>query len=347
MPAKPVGVYGDSRNGWYFKVTLGRDPLTGRRLQVTRRGFRTATEAARARRDLIARVDVGAVRPSSTVLTVNELLDLYLDGLDADERLSAKTRFDYRHYAQDYVRPLLGAKKVRDLTPDGVVAWQRALTKGGGVKNGKPLAANTIRLARSPLSGALKLAVSMGVLGVNPAAAVPRPRAPRSIPKHWTPEQAREFLDLMEGDRTYPVLAFLLGSGLRIGELVYCAGQTSISLGATCGWWTLPPRSATTSVASAGKSGRRANHRPRRRPRPGPAPATDHAEPRAPRSSDVREERFRLHEAERRLLPPAVLVADDRPLLRGASAAAAHGPRAAAYECDSDVGQWCAAQGRG
>jgi integrase len=221
MPAKPVGVYGNARSGWYFKVSLGRDPLTGRRTQVTRRGFRTAAEAARARRGLISRVDVGVLRPSSTVLTVNQLLDLYLDGLDADDRLSAKTRFDYRHYAQDYVRPLLGDKKVRDLTPDAVVAWQRALTKGGGVKNGKPLAANTIRLARSPLSGALKLAVSMGVLAINPAAAVPRPRAPRSIPKHWTPEQAREFLDLMEGDRTYPVLAFLLGSGLRIGELVW------------------------------------------------------------------------------------------------------------------------------
>jgi hypothetical protein len=64
-------------------------------------------------------VDVGAVRPSSTVLTVNQLLDLYLDGLDADERPSAKTRFDYRHYAQDYVRPLLGDRKVRDLTRTG------------------------------------------------------------------------------------------------------------------------------------------------------------------------------------------------------------------------------------
>ena len=63
------------------------------------------------------------------MITVNESLDLYLDGLDADERLSAKTRFDYRHYAQDYVRPLLGGKKVRDLTPEAVVAWQRALTK--------------------------------------------------------------------------------------------------------------------------------------------------------------------------------------------------------------------------
>lgn len=61
----------------------------------------------------------------------------------------------------------------------------------------------------------------MGVIGINPAAAVPRPKAPRSIPKHWTPEQAREFLGLMEGDRTYPLWAFLMGSGLRIGELVW------------------------------------------------------------------------------------------------------------------------------
>jgi integrase len=100
------------------------------------------------------------------------------------------------------------------------VAWQRRLAKSGGTKNGRPLAPNTIRLARAPLAGALRLAVSMGLLGVNPVSVVPRPRAARSVPRHWSPEQAREFLTLMEGDRTYAVWAFLLGSGLRIGELV-------------------------------------------------------------------------------------------------------------------------------
>jgi integrase len=221
VAARPEGVYPDGRGGWYFKVSLGREPLTGQRVQVTRRGFRTAAEAGRARRDMTGRVDAGLVSRRASTLTINDLLDLYLDGLDADGRLSAKTRFDYRLYADGYVRPLLGAKKVRDLTPDAVVAWQRALSKKGGTKNGKPLAANTIRLARSPLSGALKLAVSMGVVTVNPVTVVPRPRAARSIPKHWSPEQARDFLSLMEGDRTYPLWAFLLGSGLRIGEAVW------------------------------------------------------------------------------------------------------------------------------
>jgi integrase len=221
MPAKPQGVYEDGRGRWYFKVTLGRDPLTGKRVQITQRGFRTAAEAGRARRDALAKIDTGQVRPSSNLLTVNELLDLYLDGIDADGRLSAKTCFDYRHYADKYVRPVLGNRKVRDVTPEVVLAWQRKVLKAGGVKHGQALAPNTVRLARSPLSGAMKLAVSMGVIAVSPTVAVPRPRPVRSIPRHWSPEQAREFLALMEGDRLYPLWAFLLSSGLRIGELVW------------------------------------------------------------------------------------------------------------------------------
>ncbi|MDQ6927677.1 MAG: site-specific integrase [Actinomycetota bacterium] len=221
MPAKPEGVYSDGRGGWYLKVTLGTDPLTGKRVQITKRGFRTAGEAGRERRELLGKVDAGLVRPSSKLLTVDELLDLYLDGIDADGRLSVKTRFDYRNQADKFVRPLLGARKVRDITPEVVLAWQRKLLKGGAVKTGKPLAPNTVRLARAPLAGAMKLAVSTGVIAVNPLVAAPRPRAAQTIPRHWTPEQAREFLGLMEGDRTYPIWAFLLGSGLRIGELVW------------------------------------------------------------------------------------------------------------------------------
>ncbi len=36
MPAKPDG----ARRAWYFKVTLGRDPLSGKRVQITKRGYR-------------------------------------------------------------------------------------------------------------------------------------------------------------------------------------------------------------------------------------------------------------------------------------------------------------------
>lgn len=50
---------------------------------------------------------------------------------------------------------------------------------------------------------------------------VPRPKQRRSIARHWTPEQAREFLIWQDEDWLYSLWAFLLGSGLRIGELVW------------------------------------------------------------------------------------------------------------------------------
>lgn len=221
MPTKPAGVYADGRGGWYFKADLGKDPLTGKRVQITKRGYHTAASAGRARRDLVEQADRGLVTARSAGLTVNELLDLYLDGLDADDKLSAKTRFDYRRNADGYIRPTLGPRKVRDVTPDVILAWQRALTKGGGVKSGKALAPNTVRLARAPLAGAFKLALASGVVAVNPMLTAARPAPKRSIPRHWSPEQARTFLGFLKGDRTYPVWAFLLGAGLRIGELVW------------------------------------------------------------------------------------------------------------------------------
>lgn len=109
MPARPEGVYSDGRGGWYFKVTVGRDPLTGRRDQITRRGFRTASEAAKARRQVEAGIDSGRLKPSPAGMTVNELMELYLE-LAAGEYLVVG--------AED-AEPAVA--EVVDVRPDGVV----------------------------------------------------------------------------------------------------------------------------------------------------------------------------------------------------------------------------------
>jgi hypothetical protein len=107
MPATPEGVYPDKGGQWYFTVTLGRDPLTGRREQIIRRGYRTATKAAKARRELLDKKDRGQIKVSASALGVNELLDLYLDGIDADERLSPKPRHASLIVADTSLRGLL------------------------------------------------------------------------------------------------------------------------------------------------------------------------------------------------------------------------------------------------
>jgi integrase len=219
MP-KHDGVYRDGKGRWYFKARVGRDPLTGKWQQVTRRGFATAAEAVAARRTVLDGTDSGR-SPTARGLTVDQLLDLYLDDLDTSERVSAKTRFSYRNYADSYVRPWIGQRPVTEITPTVVAAWQARLAAEGGTKTAKALSANTVRLARSPLAGAFKYGIRHGLVAKDPITGVARPKAQRSVPRHWSPEQAREFLALTEGDRLWPLWAFLLGSGLRIGELVW------------------------------------------------------------------------------------------------------------------------------
>jgi integrase len=221
MP-KYDGVYEDRQGGWYFKAWLGRDPLTGKQNQITRRGFATATEASRGRRAFLDEASSGR-RPATPMatMTIDELMDWYLDGMDADERLSSKTRFDYRVSADSYIRPWLGSKGVRAVTPDLIIKWQRRLVAEGGRKKGQSLSPNTVRLARAPLAGAFKAAIAAGLTNHNPLTQVSPPAARRSIPRHWSPEEARAFLDAEQGDRLWPAWAFLLGSGVRIGELVW------------------------------------------------------------------------------------------------------------------------------
>lgn len=118
------------------------------------------------------------------------------------EEVATRCRFDNRLSTEGRIRPHFGKKRVRDITPEMILAWQRKLTREGGTKqkkgeDGKPLpgrglSANTVRLARSPLAGAFKLAMNAGIIAATPVAQVPRHRPARSIPKHRSPEQETE-----------------------------------------------------------------------------------------------------------------------------------------------------------
>lgn len=217
MP-KHEGVYRDAK-GWYFKARVSQDILTGKWTQATRRGFASAVDASTARRELLEGNQ--AVVVGSGSMSVAELMKLYLEDAESSSALSTKTLFDYRNYADVYVAPYLGDRAIRDITPEMIARWQQKLTKGGAIRSGKPLSSNSVRLARAPLAGAFKYAIRLGHIRKSPMENVPRPKQRRSIARHWTPEQAREFLMWQDEDRLYPLWAFLLGSGLRIGELVW------------------------------------------------------------------------------------------------------------------------------
>ncbi len=227
--ARWTGVYRASNGSWYFKAQgLAVDPETGRWPQITRRGYATAEDARTARRQYLVDLDSkralinGAHVEGAAEMTVGQLIDKCLDEAEAMKRLGVKTLYDYRSNVDAYIRPWIGHIKIHDLTAEHVSAWQLDLAERGATQRAKKqLSSNTIRLARSPLNRAFKWAVAQGLVTFNPVEAVRPPRKVRTNPTHWSPDDARRFLAWLEGDRLYPLWAFLLSTGLRIGELVW------------------------------------------------------------------------------------------------------------------------------
>ncbi|MDH4076940.1 MAG: site-specific integrase [Acidimicrobiia bacterium] len=218
MP-KASDVYRAGNGTWYFKLRVGRDPLTGAWKQVTRRGFRTAADASEARRHL---ADSWAEAPPQAFggVTVSELVQRYHEEERAMNRLSERTLFDQSGYRRNYIDATIGALDAADVTAVQIRAWLVKLATDGGAQ-GKPLSPNTIRLARSILLKAFAHGVATSVVPTNPVEQVKPPRLRKSIPAHWAPEDARRFLASFEGDRLYPLWAFVLSSGVRVSELVW------------------------------------------------------------------------------------------------------------------------------
>ena len=89
-------------------------------------------------------------RPTPTDLAFVQLVDRYLDVVEAIKRLGPKTLFDYRNYVESYIKPRLGRVLANELQPSDLMKWQVELSRNGAVKREGGLSSNTIRLARAP-----------------------------------------------------------------------------------------------------------------------------------------------------------------------------------------------------
>ena len=105
----------------------------------------------------------------------------------------------------------LGRLTLDKVRPSHVEGWVVQLRR-------KNLAESTIRTAYTVLRAILDTAVRDGAIGVNPAAAVKRPKVTNKEATHLTPVQVAELLDAASRTRYAPLFEFLVHTGLRRGE---------------------------------------------------------------------------------------------------------------------------------
>ena len=200
------------RGKWVIRQ-IGYDPATGRRRVRQLDTFDTRRAAQAQLRALI----------DGRLGTEGETLSQFLEQVWLPSKLGRIEvgTYDQYHWAvRLHIVPLIGAVRMRDLTPEVLDRWVTDLVAVGD--RGKPrLGSTSARTVRKVLSMALGEAVERGRLPRNPVQRTQPPRAERGRKKlGWTLEEAHKFLEQVSTHRLSAAFMLSLVTGLRRGELL-------------------------------------------------------------------------------------------------------------------------------
>ena len=229
-----------------FIVQYRNGSGASRRMTLGKFGVLTPDEARRMAKQTLAEVARGgdpAEKRSQdrNAMTVCQLCRAYLEAVEEGSILGkrkrpkkASTLATDRGRIERHVLPLLGSRRVRDLTTPDIVRFMRDVTAGKTaddiktgfrgraiVEGGAGTASRTVGL----LGGILSFAVSEGIIAVNPVRGVKRPADNRRDIR-LTADQYRTLSNALaeaeaKGENPSPMLAIrlLALTGCRRGEI--------------------------------------------------------------------------------------------------------------------------------
>jgi integrase len=208
-------------SSWTVVLDTGRDPVTNRRRQTSRGGFKIKKEASRWLTDVQARVDQGGY-----VAPTRELTGTYLLGWLGAVRSSLRpsTYESYERVVRGHLIPRLGGVYLHQLGPGHLSAAYADLHATGRLDRPGGLSARSVHHVHVVLSKALTDAVAEGKLARNVAQApTVRRRLPRPVKadlQTWTAPQLAAFCGQLRGDPLEVPILLAATTGLRRGELL-------------------------------------------------------------------------------------------------------------------------------
>ena len=226
-----------TRNGqqyeyWEARVTVGRDPGTGKQIQRSFTGKTQKEVREKLQAAAVAINDGDYFEPSK--MTLAQWLDIWTADYMSDKKyLTVK---HYKAQVEAHIKPALGAVKLSQLAPHIIQGFYNDLLKSGRTipkydKNGKtikksgntvteqaPMSAKSVRNVHGILTKALSVAVDVGYIKTNPADRVTLPKVEKKEIHPLTDEQVKEFLKAAEGDEYEIILKVILFTGLREAE---------------------------------------------------------------------------------------------------------------------------------
>jgi len=195
---------------WRLKYDTGGDGIEGRRTHyVTLRG--TKSEAQKAAAKVLAAVASGVhVDPSSE--TVRDFVERWLRDW-ADDNVSNKTWTRYAQLLRKFLCSEFGTLPIQKLQPTHLQTLYTAMARDG-------LAPRTRLSLHRVVHTMLKHAMQWGVVARNVASAIAAPRVRAQEVEILSPAQVATVLDTLRDKPLYPIVAVLLGTGLRRSEVL-------------------------------------------------------------------------------------------------------------------------------
>jgi integrase len=199
---------------WGYVVDVGLDPVTGKRKQRTKGGFRTRAAAEDALTEVLNEIRSGTVVAPSSV-TLGEYLTEWLTTVRPQLR---ETTWASYGVAVQRICWGLGARKLQALTAVEVERFYARLVNEGGPA-GRPLAAKTVRNTHIVLHRTLADAERLRLVMRNVAHLARPPAVPHVERATWTAVELAAFLEHVSGDRLFAAYVLLATTGMRRGEV--------------------------------------------------------------------------------------------------------------------------------
>ncbi len=198
---------------WTIRIYLGEDEC-GKRQYRNETAKGTKKDAQKQLTQVLREKDLGLITESRNQ-TLNDYLDFWLQNI-AKPRLESRTYLDYGDILRLYIRKPLGNLKITDLK-------SRHIQKVYGEMLECGLSARRVRYAHAVLRSALQQAVKTDILQRNEATLVELPKQTRKEMDYLNSDEARAFLDALDGERFEIMFSVALATGMRLQE--YCALQ--------------------------------------------------------------------------------------------------------------------------
>lgn len=201
MPA-----YKDQKNGTWTCSFHYKD-WTGKSKRKLKRGFATKKDAKAFEEQFqqIAKADMD--------MTVEDFVEIYLN--DKEAELKERTSNNKRYMIERHIIPLLGKKKMNEVTPADIMAWQNEIRS-------KNYSESYMRMLQNQITGIFIHAQRIYDLKNNPCKKVKKiGKSDVRRLEFWTIDEYRKFISTYNrATRGFIMFEILFWTGCREGEML-------------------------------------------------------------------------------------------------------------------------------